>query len=559
MIGALSWALGAFRTRAGWLALGMAASLLSLAIGLGLMAVAGAAAGGLLLFWWVRGLALSRIAARYLERLATHEAMFRALADLRVVVFAALAERAPLGPGFARAGEWLARLTSDVEALDGLYIRGLVPVGLGVAAGLAAAVVLWPVAPVAGLAALACVLLAVAAPVLFAAAASRAGHALAAASGALRGAAVEAVTGLRALAAYGGPALAASRFQAEDQALIAAQARIARLNGLASAAGMASGQGALLAAIALAGLGWQGGIEGGTTEAAYVAAALMLAVAALEPLGALPRAGQALATAAAAAARLRAATSAPAAVPDPATPGPDPADGALQLRGFSFAWRAGQKVLRGLDLDVPHGARVAIVAESGAGKSSLLAAMLKLAPCSGGASLGGVNLADLSGAQARKTIAALPQGAHLFGATLRDNFLLAAPGATEPEIWAALAAVAMESFVRGLPEGLDTWLGEAGVSLSGGQARRVALARTLLAPGHVLLLDEPCTGLDAATEAAVLAGLETVRRGRTLVLLLHRLTGHEALDHAFRLVDGKLERLVLAAPQAVEPTAQAAR
>lgn len=538
MIGSLAWALAKFRPRAGWLWLGVAASLLSLAAGLALMAVAGAAAGGLLLFWWLRGLAIARIATRYLERLATHEAMFRALAELRVSVFAALAARAPLGPGFARAGEWLSRLTSDVEALDGLYLRGLVPIVLGVAAGLASTVALWPVAPVAGLAALLLMLLAVAAPIAFAAAGARAGQELAAASGALRGAAVEAVTGLRALAAFGGADLAARRFGAEDATLIAAQSRVARLSGLASAAGLAAGQGALLAAIALAGLGWHVGAD--AFSAPYVAAALMLAVAALEPLGALPRAGQALAAAAAASARLRAATEAPPAVPDPALPAPDPRDGSLDLHGFGFAWRADRPVLRGLDLAVPDGARVAIVAESGAGKSSLLAALLKLAPGSGHARIGGVDLAALSGAQARKAIAALPQGAHLFGATLRDNLLLAAPDATEARLWDALAAVRLEDFVRGLPLGLETWVGEAGVALSGGQARRVALARTLLAPGKILLLDEPCTGLDADTETAVLAGLDAARQGRTLVLLLHRLTGAERLDQAFRLVDGQL-------------------
>lgn len=549
MIASLTWALQKFQPRAGWLWLGVAASLLSLAAGLGLMAAAGAAAGGLLLFWWLRGLALARIATRYLERLATHEAMFRALAQLRVSVFAALAQRAPLGPGFARAGEWLSRLTSDVEALDGLYLRGLVPIVLGVAAGAASAVALWPVAPIAGLAALLLMLLAVAAPIAFAAAGARAGQELAAASGALRGAAVEAVTGLRALAAFGGASLAARRFATEDAVLIAAQSRIARLSGLASAAGLAAGQGALLAAIAHAGLGWHAGAE--AFSAPYVAAVLMLAVAALEPLGALPRAGQALATAAAASARLRAATEAPPAVPDPAVPAPDPLDGSLDLRGLGFAWRADRPLLRGLDLTVPDGARVAIVAESGAGKSSLLAALLKLAPSTGSARIGSVDLPALSGAQARRTIAALPQGAHLFGATLRDNLLLAAPDADDAALWNALSAVRLEDFVRGLPLGLDTWVGEAGVSLSGGQARRVALARTLLAPGKILLLDEPCTGLDADTETAVLAGLDSARQGRTLVLMLHRLTGAELLDQSYRLADGRLVPLVpTSAPEA---------
>lgn len=545
---ALRWALARLAPRAPWLLAGAAAALLVFLLNAGLMAAAGASAGGLLLAWWLRGLALSRIAARYAERLVSHHALFLALAELRTFIFRRIAARATLGPGFERASEWLARMTHDVEALDGLYLRALLPFGLAIAAGLVAALALWPATGLGALAALALTAGAVGVALWFAMRAASAGTELAEASGRLRAGAADTLSGLRTLVACGAVPRAAEKFAADDAALIAAQRQVAMLSGRAAAAGLVLAQGALLAALAFAALAWTSG-----AATPWVAAALLVLVAALEPIGALPRAGEALAVAAAAAARLREAAEAEPATPDPATPGPAPEDGSLSVTGLSFAWTPAdaprRQVLKGLDLEVPDGAVVAILGESGIGKSSLLAALLKLAPAEAGAiRIGGAELGRLAGTQARGAIAALPQGAHLFAATFRENLLLARPDAEEAQLWRALAAAQLEGFVRGLPEGLDTWVGEGGAALSGGQARRLALARTLLQPGRILLLDEPCAGLDAATEDAVLAGLDAARaiadgRPRTLLLLLHRLTGAERLDAAWRLVDGRLVRV----------------
>jgi ATP-binding cassette subfamily C protein CydC len=541
----LSWALGRLAPRAPWLLAGGAMALLVFLLNAGLMAAAGASAGGLLLAWWLRGLAVGRIAARYLERLVSHHALFLALAELRVWIFRRIAARAPMGPGFERASDWLARLTHDVEALDGLYLRALMPLGLAVAAGLVAALALWPVTPAGALAALLLTAGAVAVAVVFAARAARAGTALAASAGALRAEAADSLSGLRTLAACGALPAAGERLAARDAALLSAQRRVAMLAGRAAAAGVVLAQGALLAALAFAALAWQSG-----EATPLVAAALLVLVAALEPIGALPRAGEALAVAAAAAQRLREAAELPAPVADPPSPGAEPRDGSLTIRRLQFAWsRPGggtRTALAGIDLDVADGSVVAILGESGAGKSTLLAALLKLAPVAGGEiRIGGADLAGLSGAQARAAIAALPQGAHLFAATIRENLLLARADAPEPMLWRALAAAQLGNFVHGLPQGLDTWVGEGGAALSGGQARRLALARAFLQPGRILVLDEPCSGLDAATEEAVLAALDESRaiatgRPRTLILLLHRLTGAERIDAAFRLSEGRL-------------------
>ena len=139
----------------------------------------------------------------------------------------------------------------------------------------------------------------------------------------------------------------------------------------------------------------------------------------------------------------------------------------------------------------------------------------------------------------RAQVAYLGQTTHLFNDTVRANLLLGRPGATDADLWDALDRAAVADVVRALPGGLNTWLGEGGAGLSGGQARRIALARTLLSPAPILLLDEPAAGLDAATERAFLLTLNEAAAERTVVLIAHRLTGVERLDRIWRLSGGR--------------------
>jgi ATP-binding cassette subfamily C protein CydC len=228
-------------------------------------------------------------------------------------------------------------------------------------------------------------------------------------------------------------------------------------------------------------------------------------------------------------------------VPEPARPAAPPKGSALKFEAVRFAWAADRPpVFDGLTLDVPQGARVALLGPSGAGKSTLAALALKVAaPQAGRILLGGVDIATLAAAGVRQRIGWLSQTTHLFDDTVRNNLLLARPDADDAALWAALDAARVAEVVRALPEGLDAWVGEQGAQLSGGQGRRVALARALLSPAPVLILDEPCAGLDADTERAFLATLNEVADGRTVVLIAHRLTGVERLDRIFRLSAGR--------------------
>ena len=529
--------LALWRGRTGWLLFGLLVSLFALAAGVGLMAVSGTmigvavAAGVLFAPVALRGLGIARVLGRYFERLITHEATFRALADLRIWFFRHLARTGAGGLGFRQAGDVLARMVGDVEALDGLYLRILVPLAGAVLLLPALVVLIGLHAP--ALAAAIGVLFAVAAfllPWRAARSASAAGSRLADTAGALRITALDALTGLREVRAFGAEGRMLAAVQAREGALLAAQHDLTRRTALAGAGAFLCGQAAVFAVLLAAG-----------TQPVEAVAAAFLVVAAFEAVGGLPRAGALAGHAAAAARRVLAVADAPVPVPDPDRPAAAPSEFGLRIEGVHFRWLPDRApVFDGLTLDIPAGTRVALLGPSGVGKSTLAALLLKVAaPQSGRILLGGRDLATLAADAAHARIGWLSQATHLFDDTIRANLLLARPDADDASIWAALDAAQMGAVVRALPDGLDTWVGEGGARFSGGQGRRLALARALLSPAPILILDEPCAGLDADTERDFLATLNDVAQGRTVILIAHRLIGVERLDRIWRLSAGK--------------------
>ena len=531
--------LALWRPQAPSLAAGVLVAIAALAMLLLLMTqsgvmVAGAALGTALAApLALRSVGLLRIVLRYAERMATHDAMFRALAALRVWFFRGLAARAAGGLGFRRAGDVLSRLVNDIEALDILYIRIVVP--------LTGAVVLLPVLawwigrhdPV--LALVVCALFVLASLVLPLAAARASWHAggrIASAFGQLRTACLDTLTGLREVRAFGAEGRMLAIVQGREAGLLAAQHAVAGRAALAGAAAFLAGQAALLAVL-VAMLG------GGSAALAGIA---FLVVAAFEAVAVLPRVGVAAGHAAHAAARVLDIADSPLPPAPPAAA--MPTGSALRFEAVHFAWSPDRAaVFDGLTLDIPQGSRVALLGPSGAGKSTLAALLLKVAhPDAGRILLGGVDIATLNDAAVRARCTWLSQSTHLFSDTIRANLLLGAPpGAVldDARLWTALDGARIADLVRALPNGLDTWVGEGGLGFSGGQGRRLALARALLSDAPILVLDEPCAGLDAATEREFFLALNDAAPGRTVLLIAHRLIGTERLDRIWRLSGGK--------------------
>ena len=531
-----------WRREAGWLAGGALVAVLSagcavllLAIAAGLAArdtgaplLAAVGIAGLPLV--VRVLGVSRVVLRYLERLVTHAATFRALATLRIWFFRGLAARLAGGLGLRRSGDVLARLVVDVDSLDGVYLRILVPFAAGL---LVLPIVAWLIAVEApGLAALVTTLFLIATLVLPAVAAGLAlqgSREFAEAGGRLRTSVLDAVTGLREVRAAGAEGAVLGRVAEQEAALAGAQGGVVSRAALAGAASLLCGQAALLLVLA-----WPGLSAGQAVLAAF------LVVGGFDVVAGLPRAGVLAGRAAAGAQRVLSAAEGPLPVPDPVHPRTVPDEGGLRFEAVRFRWAPDRPlVLDGLTLTVPPGSRVAVLGPSGMGKSTLAALALKVAaPQSGRVLLGGVDLAQLRAEDLRARVAWLGQATQLFADTVRANLLLGKPDAREDALWQALEQAQVADVVRALPEKLDTWLGEGGAGLSGGQARRVALARTLLRDAPVLILDEPAAGLDLDTERAFLETLNVATTGRTVVLIVHRLLGVERLDRVWRLSAG---------------------
>jgi ATP-binding cassette subfamily C protein CydC len=367
-------------------------------------------------------------------------------------------------------------------------------------------------------------------PLMAARANAGAGERLASATAALRVAALDALTGLREVRAFGAEGRMLAAVQAREAALLAAQHEVATRSAWAGAAALLCGQLAIL--VVLTGAG---------AHPAAAAATAFLVVAAFEAVTGLSPAGALAGHAAVAAARVLDAAEGPVPLADPPRPASLPHGNALRFDGVHFAWQPDRpKVFDGLTLEIAEGSRVAIIGPSGAGKSTLAALALKVvAPQQGRVLFGGVDLAKLAAADVRRRIGWLSQATHLFDDSIRANLKLARPDASDAEMWAALDAARIGDVVRGLPDRLETWVGEGGAHFSGGQGRRLALARALLSPAPVLILDEPCAGLDADTERDFFLTLNETAANRTVVVIVHRLTGVERLDRIWRLSAGR--------------------
>lgn len=524
--------------RSGWMLLGVATSLLAVGFGLALLGIAGAVAVGAVIAgaWTLRPIALGRALFRYLEKLTTHEATFRILSDIRVWFFDQVTPLVPGRIGGLRAGELLSRLVGDVDALDGLYIQLLTPSVVAMIAAVTLAVVLGVVAP--GVAVAVLLLLALAGlgvPAVSERAGRAAGRAQVETVGRLRQQVIDITQGLTDLIANQavGRAVDAADIQAEAHGrAVRHQATIAAIG---AAATQVLTQAALVAVLMV-------GVAAGTEVGPMLAIAAFVTLAAFEAVAPLTVAYQMLGRTRLAGRRLREVAETAPAVMDPPETLDVPTATDIRVEGLRFSYPGVEApVLDGLSLTVAQGDHVAIVGPSGSGKSTLFALLLRFHdPEAGVIRIGGVDLRAIGQAAHHARLGVLSQGTPILAGTLRDNLLLGSPQAAPRAVEDALRAAGLETFVAELPNGLDTWLGEAGVSVSGGEARRIALARVILRDAPILLLDEPTEGLDAETERAVLAALVPAMRDKTVLMITHRQAVAEAMDRVVHLEAGRL-------------------
>jgi ATP-binding cassette, subfamily C, bacterial CydC len=468
----------------------------------------------------VEVLAFLRGPLRYAERLIGHDAALRALSHWRLWLYDCLTPRVPAALAGWRSGDLLTRAIDDVDTLQDLYLRTMLPLGVAVGAAALGLVVVGLTLPIAALALGLPLVLAVTLPpaLVWQAGADDADAAL---SGEISAQVVDLIHGAPDLLAFGADTAALGRL---DELSTAAEALTRRRDRAGAAATFVTQLCVGAAAVAVLAVS-VAAVHAGHLDPVMVA---VLPLAALGTFESIPGVTMAVARAMAvraAARRLLALEAVPVPVTDPAQPRSLPA-GIPHLSFARASLRYSPDLPPALDdvtLDVPPGARVAITGSSGAGKSSLVNAVLRFWPLErGSVRLGEIDTDAMAQSDVRAACALVDQRAQLFAGTLRSNVTLGRPDATDEEIDTVMQAAQLSPWVATLPSGLDTSVGEDGVSISGGERRRLAVARALLAGGPVLLLDEPTAGLDAPLADQLLDDVLAAAGERSVLLITHR-------------------------------------
>ncbi|MEV4944513.1 thiol reductant ABC exporter subunit CydD [Streptomyces sp. NPDC053755] len=486
-----------------------------------------------------RAFGIGRAVFRYAERLVSHDAVLRMLAELRVSVYRRLERIAPAGLRRTRRGDLLSRLVQDVDALQDYWLRWLLPVGAALVVGAGSVGFTSWLLPEAG-AVLAVGLLAagLAVPLLSGVLARRAERQLAPARGVLATAVVDLLRGCAELTVAGALRDRVGKARSADRTLTSIASR------QSAATALGAGLSALACGLTVAAAAVVGvqAVRDGRLDGVNLAVVVLTPLAAFEAVTGLPLAVQYRHRVKRSAQRVYEVLDAPLPVHEPEhAVEPPPSPFPLEIAGLR-ARHAGQErdALDGFGLTLEAGRRVAVVGASGSGKTTLAQVLLRFLDAGAGTyRLGGVDAASLDGDDVRRLVGLCAQDAHTFDSSLRENLRLARTDATDDELRAALRRARLLEWVDGLPEGLDTMVGEHGSKLSGGQRQRLALARALLADFPVLVLDEPAEHLDLATADALTDDLLVATEGRTTVLITHRLRGLDAVDEVVVLDEGR--------------------
>jgi thiol reductant ABC exporter CydC subunit len=476
----------------------------------------------------VRFFGLMRPLARYADRLWSHDLALRGLGRVRARFYERIEPLAPAGLEGFRSADLVTRMVADVDDLQGLYLRGVGPVLIALAAGavcVGAAAALLPAAALA--LGLGLVAAGVAVPLLAGRLGRASGRRQAPARGALTAELAELLRAAPELVVYGAETRALERIRASDRELD----RIARRDALVG--GLADGLSTLVAGLTLVGVlaVCVSAHADGTLDRVLVAMLALLAVASFESVAGLPAAAQELSRTLASGRRVLDLIDRTPAVCDPAAPLPPPRTPSVTLEGVTASYGGAPPVLRNFDLRLEPGRRVALVGRSGSGKTTVTNLLLRfLDPDTGRVTLDGHDLRDYRQEEVRSRFALAGQDAHVFNSTVKANLLLARPDATDPELWQALRRAHLDGWAASLPDGLDTLVGEDGNRLSGGQRQRLTVARALLSDAPVLVLDEPTAHLDPPTARALVRDALAAAGDRSVLLITHRAEGLDLVD-----------------------------
>jgi ATP-binding cassette subfamily C protein CydC len=488
----------------------------------------------------VRVFAFGRTLARYGERIINHDATFRILESLRVWFYHHIEPLAPACLSKYRSGDVLNRIVEDIDTLDNLFVRVLSPSAAALAVSLLLFCLLWLFDPTIAVAALAFLVLAgFMVPFSAVLLGAKTGRRLGRQSAKLRVRTIEGLQGMQDLLVYGAQARHLESIYRDSDRLMASQRRMSHITGFTSAL-ITLISGLSVTFVLYLGIdSIEMATEFGGADLALVTLAVISSYEAVWPL---PTAFQYLERTREAGRRLIEIVATEPAVRYPQRSKSLPKRFGLTFDNVSFRYdEDGPTILDRLNFQAKPGSRVAVLGATGSGKTSIVNLLVRFwEPTSGRIFIDGVDIGTLGASDLRRSVSVVSQQAHIFSTSLRDNLLMARANATESDLREALAAAQLLSFVDSLPDGLDTWVGEAGKMLSGGQARRLAVARAFVHNAPIWVLDEPTEGLDRVTERKLMQAILERTVGKTVVLITHRLIDIHRMDESILIDNGRI-------------------
>lgn len=470
----------------------------------------------------IRFLAIARTVGRYVERLVTHEATFRVLSNLRLWLFKRFVPLAPACLERYAGGDVAGRLRADVDALENLYLRIIAPLAVAIISLVLGLLFLYWFSPASAAAMLFFLTLSgVMLPLLVFRLAKNPGRRVAALSAELRNKVTDGLYGSEELILLGAAERQAAHVDGLSAKVIIEQERMGRI-GAVSFAGMSLFAGCAIAAVLIT-AGTQ--VSSHFMPPANLVMLLLFSAALFEAVGLIPPALQNLASARESASRIFTLADAPIPVPETPRVFDLPRTMDITFTNVFAAYQSDVPVLHNISMHIPTGGCVVVTGSSGIGKSLIVEILVRFRDYAGSITVGGAELRELPHDMVRGMMSFVPQHPHLFNGTIRENILLGNESADEKQIDTALRDSCLDTWISGLPSGLDTQVGMNGSAVSGGEARRIALARALLKNAPILLLDEPTEGLDSHTEQEIVSRLlNRFRQGAetTVVVVSHR-------------------------------------
>ncbi|MBY8037823.1 cysteine/glutathione ABC transporter ATP-binding protein/permease CydC [Vibrio fluvialis] len=485
---------------------------------------------------FVRGFAMGRTAGRWGERVVSHNATFKLLTDLRIFFFEKLAPMIPGRVSNLRDADLLNRLVADIDAMDHVYLRLISPVTVGVLgiAALTALLCWFDMALGLTLGSVLLVLLLVW-PVMFYKLGKRNGAELTQHKAEMRVATLDWLQGYSELTIFGAESRYRDAIYAAQEKLLANQKVNASFTGLASALLLLANGWTLVLMLWLAADGVNG--QAPDPMIALVVFATMASVELLMPIaGAFQHLGQTLTSA-------RRLNEIILSEPDVKFPSEETRHSGqfdISFENLTFNYSGGeQPALKDVSLTIPAGHKVAIVGQTGSGKSTLIQLLCRYWDAQqGDIRIAGTRLQEWKESDLRAAISVVSQRVDILNGSLRDNLIMAKPAANDNELSAMLERVGLGKLLEA--PGLDAWLGDGGRQLSGGEKRRIGIARALLHNGPILLLDEPTEGLDKQTEQQIMALFKSHFENKTVIFITHRLVELETMDAVCLIEQGEI-------------------